>query len=503
MSKWGASRGRGSQNNSFGLSRSRTYTREMISEDQALVQEYARSRSEAAFAALVSRHVNLVYSVALRQVGNTQLAQDITQTVFLILARKAGTLSSATILSGWLCRTARYVSANVRNAERRRQLREQEAQMQSTLIESTSGAWEQIAPLLDEALESLRPAEHDALVLRFFEGKELKHVGAAQGTSEDAARMRVNRAVERLRKFFSRKGLTLSGAAIVGAVAANSVQAAPVGLVGAVTAAALSGTSITTAAMIAATKTIAMTTIQKVLVITTIALLTGATIYEARQVSRLRQQNLAFHEQQGPLTAQVQQLTRERDESARQLAPLANTGEPSTNDANELLRLRGEVSVLRRKLADAAAAPAPTAAPAQSANAGQPTDALEQQKLMAMGKGLDGRNYAAQLVGFALDNQGWFPTNWQTLGAYEKEFPASGTNSFELAFQPPLNRAALGTNAGRTILVREYLAWPTFDGRWGKIYGFADGHSETVILPDGNFTAWEQVNTFNPRESAK
>ena len=106
----------------------------------ALVREYAQSNSEQAFAVVVSQHVNLVYSVALRQVRDPSLAEEITQAVFIILARKAKLLSPKTTLSGWLCRTARYVSDRALRAERRRQFREQEAQMQSTLNEPDSDA---------------------------------------------------------------------------------------------------------------------------------------------------------------------------------------------------------------------------------------------------------------------------------------------------------------------------------------------------------------------------
>src|SRR5664279_1203930 len=228
----------------------------MISDDMALVREYAQSNSEQAFATLVSRHVNLVYSVALRQVHDPHLAEEIAQAVFIILSREAKSLSPKTILAGWLCRTARYISADTLKSQRRRQFREQEAHMQSILNEPEPGVWNQIAPLLDEALNCLGEEEHDAVVLRFFGGKALKQVGAAMGTTEDAARMRVSRGVEKLRDFFTRKGVTLSATAITGAVAASSVQAAPAGLAAAITSAALSGTTITTTAVIAAAKAI-------------------------------------------------------------------------------------------------------------------------------------------------------------------------------------------------------------------------------------------------------
>src|SRR6266436_6868458 len=116
----------------------------MISDDMALVREYSQSNSEQAFATLVSRHINLVYSVAMRQVGDPHLAEEVAQAVFIILARKAKSLSPNTILSGWLCRTARYVAGHALRTERRRQFREQEAQMQVPLDETDSGAWNQI-----------------------------------------------------------------------------------------------------------------------------------------------------------------------------------------------------------------------------------------------------------------------------------------------------------------------------------------------------------------------
>jgi RNA polymerase sigma factor (sigma-70 family) len=321
----------------------------MNSDDMALVREYAQSNSEQAFATLVSRHVNLVYSVALRQVRDPHLAEEITQSVFIILAGKAKSLSPKTILSGWFCRTARYVSANTLSIQRRRQFREQEAHMESILNEPEPDVWNQIAPLLDEALNYLGEKEHDAVVLRFFDGKELKQVGAAMGITEDAARMRVNRGVEKLRDFFTKKGVTLSATAITGAVAANSVQAAPAGLAAAITTAALSGTTITTTAVIAATKAIAMTTLQKTVIAAAFAVAVGTGIYEARQAANARSEMQTLQQQQATSQASIEQFQSKLTETTNRLAALADALSRAGNNDHELLALRGEVGRLRRE----------------------------------------------------------------------------------------------------------------------------------------------------------
>jgi len=196
-------------------------------DDNELLRRYARHNSEEAFAALVTRHLNLVYSVALRHVRDPHHAEDITQAVFVILARKAGNLRQGVVLSGWLYHAARLTAANFLRSETQRARREQKAHMQSILNESEPDIWPQLAPLLDAAMADLGEKDRDAVVLRFFEGKKMNEVGAALGTNEEAAKKRVNRAVEKLRRFFTKRSIIVPASVLTAAISANSVQAAP------------------------------------------------------------------------------------------------------------------------------------------------------------------------------------------------------------------------------------------------------------------------------------
>jgi RNA polymerase sigma factor (sigma-70 family) len=265
-------------------------------DDIVLLQKYADSGSEEAFAALVARHVNTVYSVGLRHTGNTHQAEEITQAVFVILARKSGRLGAHVNLEGWLHQTARLTALALIRTETRRIRREQEAYMQSALDGDESVTWPQIAPFLDAAIAGLNETDQRAVMLRFLYGKSMKEVGAVLGASESAARLRIHRAMERLRHFFYKRGIVSTTQIIAGAISANAVQIAPVGLAKAATALALAqapAAAVSTLTLIkGALKTMAWTKAKSVIVTGTIVLLAAGTapmiIKEIRSLAQAR-----------------------------------------------------------------------------------------------------------------------------------------------------------------------------------------------------------------------
>ncbi len=208
--------------------------------DMELVRDYGRHQSEQAFRTLVERHINVVYAVALRQTGDHETAQDVAQTVFLDLATKASRLPDRTILSGWLYRATRFASANFRRAEARREHWERHASpLEPYSMDSEPDHFSQAAPLLDEALDELPEIDRAAILLRFFEKRSLDEVGRALGTTEAAAKMRLSRAIERLRQLFRRRGLAISTSVVLALLATQSAPAAPAGLAATIATAAI------------------------------------------------------------------------------------------------------------------------------------------------------------------------------------------------------------------------------------------------------------------------
>ena len=331
----------------------------MTDTDSELLGKYARENSQDAFSELVKRHLNLVYSAALRQVRSPELAKEVAQSVFTDLGRNAAQLAPDTVLTAWLYQVTRRTAIDVVRRESRRQLREQIA-TEMNLMNATAEDWTQIEPLLDEAMEALDTTDRTAVLLRYFENQSFREVGERLGTTDDAAQKRVSRAVERLREFFTKRGVAVKASGLVAVISANAVQAAPAGLALTISTASMIGaTSAVATIAVTVTKVIAMTTLQKSLIATAIVVAAGAGIYEARRASQLRQQNEVLEQKQVGLAQQVEALQRDRGEFSNRLA-LASVPEPKPDQkSSEVLKLRGQVGALQQTLSSISATNTP------------------------------------------------------------------------------------------------------------------------------------------------
>jgi RNA polymerase sigma factor (sigma-70 family) len=318
--------------------------------DLDLLDQYARENRQEAFAALLDRHLKLVYSAALRQVRSPELAEEVAQSVFADLARNAGKLEPETILTAWLYHVTRCTAIDVVRRESRRQLREQIA-FDMTNMNSTSSEWTAIEPLLDEAMEALDPPDRTAILLRYFEDKSLREVGRTLGTSEDAAQKRVSRALDQLREFFSKRGRAVGTGGLAAVISANAVQSAPAGLQAAI----LTSATVSVTGTLAITKALAMTTLQKALVGAALAAAVGTGLYEAQRASALQEQIQTLRQQLAPAG--------QSDDASRQLAALQAQIDKLRRDAADVARLRGEVVRLRE---NAPSSNDPTTAAAKS-----------------------------------------------------------------------------------------------------------------------------------------
>lgn len=195
-------------------------------DDWELLQAYVQHGSESAFQRLVERYVDQVHSMALRQVGDAHRAQDVTQAVFLILVRKAGSLPRRTVLAGWLFKATQHVAQTALRSERRRKQREMQALADSVMEPDTASA-SQVEAQLDDALASLDESDRNALLLRYFQQRSVPDVAASLGTSQEAAQKRIERAMEKLRRYFGRRGVAVPAVTLLGGVFAQAVQPAP------------------------------------------------------------------------------------------------------------------------------------------------------------------------------------------------------------------------------------------------------------------------------------
>lgn len=320
--------------------------------------EYITNGSESAFRELVRCHVNLVYSTAVRMVGgDTHLAEDVAQTVFVDLARKAHTLPRDVMLGGWLHRHTCFVTAKVMRGERRRQFRERQASAMNEMSDHSEANLARVAPILDEAINKLGAEDRIAIVLRFFEQHDLRSVGKAMGSSEDAARMRVNRALEKLQLLLKHRGVALSVTALGTVLAAEVVTAAPVGLAATISGVALTGSAAGSGTILTLLKIMTMTQLKLGLGALVIAGTVTTLVIQHQAHEKLLGENESLRQQVNQLQADNDGLSRREAQAMRRFRlpapqmqaapPPAQTTAADLQSTNLYLQIRKDGKVPR------------------------------------------------------------------------------------------------------------------------------------------------------------
>jgi len=472
--------------------------------DHELLSQYAAAGSETAFAELVRRHVNLVYSAALRQTaGDTHLAHDVAQSVFTDLARKSTSLLNRESLSGWLYTSAYFTANKLVRTETRRRQREEQFMREPTHEIPPEADWEKLRPLLDAAMHSLKESDREAILLRYFENRPYAEVGAKFGLNENAARLRVERALEKLRALLAKRAIT-NTAGLAVAISANAIQAAPASAVATLTAASL-----------AATGTNASLTVLKIVTLgklkiglTALAIAGAATIFIVQRNSAK-----AVRAENAQLRQQIKQLEADAESLSNRLAAASDAKSFTSEQFAELLKLRGEVGSLRSQAAEAAKIIADKAA--ESARQSETDDPVQQER-KKFGRAMSvAKNLSFAALAYADRHNDQFPTNWETLRNYfdaeERKVLRPGdvvpdttadfawaTNEYELVYQGSVKAVYDSTNLQDTIAFRQKQPSLRSDGKWVKAYGLVDGTGQLRAEPPEGFASWESQRMAPP-----
>ena len=440
-------------------------------DDFTLLQHYANEGDEAAFAELVRRHVNLVWGAAHRITQDADLAKDIAQTVFADLARKAGRLPTSTIVAGWLYRSSTHAAHTAVRNNTRRQRRETLAMTdQTSTQEPESAAATALQPIVDEAIESLPEADRNAVLLRYFSGKNFAQIGALTGVSDDAAQKRVSRALDKLRAYFLQRGVDVTQGAVAAGLGIAAAHAAPPG------AASLFSSAAITAATSASHSFIATLISMKTCLVIAIAtaavvLSTSMAVVQTRHVTALRQQNAA--------------LRAESDALNHRLADVAAGGMPGASPGMALANADNVVVAGTR----------PALMPQNGRVPQVKLSGNEQAQLRQIANNLKQVGLAARIYGVDHNNQ--WPTTFEQMKS-ELALNQDGTFSdgtplsqFEFFPQPRV----ISQEEPNLILFRQKDPVELGGARWARVYCYVDGSVITRTQTNPDFSKYELEGT--------
>jgi RNA polymerase sigma factor (sigma-70 family) len=472
--------------------------------DNELLRQYATAGSESAFTELVRRHVNLVYSAALRQTGgDTHLAHDVAQSVFSDLARKAGSLLHRESLSGWLYTSAYFAANTMMRVEIRRRQREERFMREPAHENSEQADWEKLRPLLDAAMHALKESDREAILLRYFENRPYAEVGAKFGLNENAARLRVERALEKLRALLAKRAITTT-AGLAAAISANAIQIAPAHVITTLTTASLAGAGAKTSLTLLKIMTAAKIKIG----LSALAIAGAAAVFIVQHNSAK-----AANAENAQLRQQIKKLQADAESLSNRLAAAPDAQSLNSDQFAELLKLRGEVGSLRSQAAEAAKIIADKAA--ESARQSETDDPVQQER-KKFGRAMSvAKNLSFAALAYADRHNDQFPTNWETLRNYfdaeERKVLRPGdvvpdttadfawaTNEYELVYQGSVKAVYDSTNLQDTIAFRQKQPSLRSDGKWVKAYGLVDGTGQLRAEPPEGFASWESQRMAPP-----
>lgn len=461
-----------------------------MTSDSELLRHFAKTNSEDAFAELVKRHVNLVYSAAARQVGgDDHFAKDVAQTVFTDLARKAASLSRRENLSGWLYTSTHFAAAKMTRTETRRRDREEKFMREPTNESAPQAEWENLRPTLDDAMHKLKEADRDAILLRYFENRSFAEVGTKLGLNENAARMRVERALEKLRAVFAKRGIAAT-ATLAAAISANAVQLAPAGL-----SATLTASAVTSAGAGTFTLMKILTAAKLKLGLATLVVAGGATLIALQQQGqeKLNGENAA-------LQRKISQLQTDNQSLTNRLASVGGSKKLSDEQFNELLKLRGEVGVLLQQVGEIGQLKTENrqlsvqvSNEKNQTNQLSPRDQFELQRFHASDAL---KQLCLAMTMYADDNNSQYATNFDQLNHYlngDTKINGIPISSFEF-----VNIGLINKKHPKMIELREITFRRTPWNQWQREYGLVDGSVLDATSDDRNFEAWEKANTYSP-----
>ena len=471
-------------------------------EDRELLNRFANEHSEEAFAELVRRHMGRVHSAALRQVADdTASAADITQSVFMELARQARKLTRHPALVGWLYTTTHRVASHHVRGEFRRRRREHELVVLQAPRQDTEFVPDEprLKSLLDDVLHELGEMDRTAVLLRHAEQLPFADIGARLGMSENAARMRVDRALEKLRTRLARRGVTSTSSILVSTLAGAATTVVPPGLTTTVTSTVLAS-GFTTPFNITLLTVMASYPVKIAIAVVVVGMVGGVLIHQRNTTERLQSEKSALEQRVAELTSQADSYRLAAEKNSEALAQGAR-------QSAEVLRLRGEVSQLRRQAFPKPAAKASSAKPPEPVE--QPTSE-EAARAFGLRRMNESKTLLLGLILYASEHDEQFPA---TLDAAAEHLKSSGgapgtdetlknlnLNDFEMIHQGSLTNLA---NPAMGIVLREREAWRTPEGKWARAYGFGDGHSEVHMSDTPDDTEWEAAHTVVHQDAPK